>query len=719
MKYLVTFGNFKNKNSQLINTFNSFFDRNIKNKKFWQKRYTLETNLKKTKIIEMKSSNILISDVAKSYGLDLIKSGKSFKILCIFHQEKTPSLLLNNSTNTFYCFGCKKSGNIFNFIKYLNSNQSSNKDYRFKNKKVKKIFFNSQSNYSFYIKEKLFFSKLTSSDCLWVLHLAWGFFMNNFYKNKLLKVLVFSRGISVCSARIYGIGYASKKKNTLFKYFKNSGLKVTDIIRSGMVYVKKQENNVLTQLNFKKNGNEDFLDVFRDRIIIPIRNNEGVIVGFGGRLISKIKIAKYINSADSNLFKKKRVLFSEEIISVFSKNLYKTLILTEGYIDSIALFQNGIKFTTASLGTSIGFFQLKRLHLLSKNNHILLYFDSDKAGILASKKIFKDSLQKLIQNHFCISIVHLNISENLKDPDEVVYYKGSKELTQKILNGSLPLTNWFEIIFLKNLKFVLIYFLLRNSLRISDNFLVKEKESFIDKHFFNKLYEHAVRFCLDSEQNNLLLDQNKSLILSKTKMKSLPIILSKERIFFFENEEYDFIRFSQNFEECKNFILLASFLFPIIKDDFIQSSILNEFIFPNYLDKCFNRNLISTIFDCKKSKFSNFFDIIVERNQLSMMNPNYCKSFLITQFSPLKGTSIEMDLWNITLYKNFYCFSNFFLVFKRKKLDIVFNLLLSQINRIGIIFKKKNQPNVNLIILHHRKARIKKIINSMNQKNTS
>ena len=158
MKYLVTFGNFKNKNSQLINTFNSFFDRNIKNKKFWQKRYTLETNLKKTKIIEMKSSNILISDVAKSYGLDLIKSGKSFKILCIFHQEKTPSLLLNNSTNTFYCFGCKKSGNIFNFIKYLNSNQSSNKDYRFKNKKVKKIFFNSQSNYSFYIKEKLFFS---------------------------------------------------------------------------------------------------------------------------------------------------------------------------------------------------------------------------------------------------------------------------------------------------------------------------------------------------------------------------------------------------------------------------------------------------------------------------------------------------------------------------------------------------------------------------------
>ena len=90
-----------------------------------------------------------------------------------------------------------------------------------------------------------------------------------------------------------------------------------------MVYVKKQENNVLTQLNFKKNGNEDFLDVFRDRIIIPIRNNEGVIVGFGGRLISKIKIAKYINSADSNLFKKKSVLFSEEIISVFSKNLYK------------------------------------------------------------------------------------------------------------------------------------------------------------------------------------------------------------------------------------------------------------------------------------------------------------------------------------------------------------------------------------------------------------
>ena len=188
--------------------------------------------------------------------------------------------------------------------------------------------------------------------------------MINLQTNNLLKVLIYSRGISLCSSKIYGLGFASKKSNDLFQYLEESGFKKTDIIRSGLVYTKKIKSN-----NFISNKDQNiirpcFTDMFRDRLIIPIKNNSGIVIGFGGRIVNKKKIAKYINSSDSNLFKKKRILFSEEIISSFSNKTFKTLILTEGYLDAMSLFQNGIKFTVASLGTSFSSSQLEKLHLM-------------------------------------------------------------------------------------------------------------------------------------------------------------------------------------------------------------------------------------------------------------------------------------------------------------------------------------------------------------------
>lgn len=217
----------------------------------------------------------------------------------------------------FFCFGCGASGGINKFTNQLTSKFKLEKDdkYEIDNFDADKR----NLNYLIpFFKKKFFFSRLVKSQYLWILQVAWGFFMINLQTNNLLKVLIYSRGISLCSSKIYGLGFASKKSNDLFQYLEESGFKKTDIIRSGLVYTKKIKSN-----NFISNKDQNiirpcFTDMFRDRLIIPIKNNSGIVIGFGGRIVNKKKIAKYINSSDSNLFKKKKnLVFRRDNFIVF------------------------------------------------------------------------------------------------------------------------------------------------------------------------------------------------------------------------------------------------------------------------------------------------------------------------------------------------------------------------------------------------------------------
>ena len=335
-----------------------------------QKKIKKGRIFQKNKIIEMKNGGIQISQVARRFGFNLVISGKSYKILCPFHKEKTPSLLLNDEIGTYHCFGCGSSGNAFKLFKYLDANKDRTGYLETKTSVLENSNFKQRIYQSTSFNKGIRFSKLSSSHCLWLLQIAEGFFMENLQINKLLKVLVFSRGISISSSRIYGLGYAPGGRDLLFKYLNKSGLTMKDIIRSGLVYSKKKGSRSYISTEFKKGAVDNFSDVFRGRMIIPIKNRYGVTIGFGGRIINKLKLAKYINSSDSNMFKKKKILFSEHLIVASFQKTFKTLILTEGYMDSIGLFQNGIKFTSASLGTSLGIYQIERLHLLSINCHI-------------------------------------------------------------------------------------------------------------------------------------------------------------------------------------------------------------------------------------------------------------------------------------------------------------------------------------------------------------
>ena len=126
---------------------------------------------------KMKKDNLMISEVVERYCLNVIKNGKSIKILCPFHEEKTPSLILNDELGVYHCFGCGASGNIYTLIRWLESNLKIKKNYKSKNtnnSNLKKNF-----NYTNHFKEKELFSKLTTSRCLWVLQIAWVFYMEN------------------------------------------------------------------------------------------------------------------------------------------------------------------------------------------------------------------------------------------------------------------------------------------------------------------------------------------------------------------------------------------------------------------------------------------------------------------------------------------------------------------------------------------------------------
>jgi len=682
------------------------------------KKIKLRKLNQKSFLLNMETKKPLISEIATRYGFSLFVSGRSYKILCPFHNEKTPSLLLNDERGTYHCFGCGTSGNIYTLFKYLNSTIDFKKEYCSKDRQRENMSLEKKIFRSLQLKEKYFFSKLTSSKCLWILQLSWGFFVFNLRINNLLKILVYSRGISVYSSKIYGLGFAPRKKNELFRFLKDSGLKLTDIFQSGMIYSKIGKNNIKISIDSQKNYDRNFSDVFRHRLVIPIRNKYGIIIGFGGRIISKIKIAKYINSSDSNLFKKKRILFSEEIISTISKGFFRTLIVTEGYMDSIGLFQNGIKFTSASLGTSIGNFQLERLHLNSYNYHIMVYFDADIPGKIATKKILSNTIENLIENYFCISIANIEITENTKDPDEFVYYRGSVNLTENIFNCSLPIIKWYEnnrIIEMKKLFLSLFYSIQLNT---KTQVLFDGENNLMDMNAFILLLKKITKLQKNSFESDQILYE------IVYQQSTVPRFGAKNEtgihtgVYLFDNKKFDHIRYFNKSKDNKNLIFLNLLLFPAFRDDLIQIFSLNEFFFLDYNDKCLYKSIHNTVFNIRLLITWVFYETICTHSSMMIGKPGYLKDLFLFYFDLKDYFSVDIQNKPLMGNSTFSSFFLSFLVFKKKKVNERIKIIKTQIVKLkfGVESIKKEESRFFLNILCHRKIRFSKYLKIFNQK---
>jgi len=335
----------------------------------------------------------------------LKKAGKDFKACCPFHEEKTPSFTVVPNKQIYHCFGCGESGGVIDFVmKYdhlafveaietVAGESGVSVVYDQSAKPVDKRF------------ER--YNKLMSE-------------LSEFYQNQLKqspgkkKVVDYAknRGISGIIAKRFELGFAPSGWTNLYDEFKNDDETVQDLLSMGMLVPKKDKKN-------------DFYDRFRDRLMFPIHNTKGNVIGFGGRVLSSKDNPKYLNSPETPLFLKSKELYGLYHCRKHSRRI-DYIIVVEGYMDVIALHQQGITNVVATLGTAT---TPAHLQVLSRSADTIIFcFDGDKAGRDAAWKALKISLP-VITSGILIKFLLLPDGE---DPDTLIKRESVKSFKKRL-----------------------------------------------------------------------------------------------------------------------------------------------------------------------------------------------------------------------------------------------------------------------------------------------
>jgi DNA primase len=361
--------------------------------------------------IELITERNDIVDVISEY-IQLKKAGANFKALCPFHNEKTPSFMVSPSKQIFHCFGCGEGGDVIKFImKYQNLNFVEAVEILAEragiviNKNKKK---NDQ--------------EISKLDILYKINRdAALYFFNMIKTNKKAYVYIRNRGIDDKTIKAFGIGYSNPEWDDLLKYLKSKGYNEVDIEKAGLI--------------IKRKDGSGYYDRFRDRIMFPIIDVKGRVIGFGGRVLDD-SLPKYLNSPDTPVFLKGNNLYGLNIVKKNSRGKY--ILLVEGYMDVISLYNHGIDCCVASLGTALTESQAKLLKRYSDTFYIC--YDSDNAGQRAADKALD------IFKNIGIDAKVIILPEG-KDPDE--YIKShSKESFEDLTNSSLSYID-YKIYFYK------------------------------------------------------------------------------------------------------------------------------------------------------------------------------------------------------------------------------------------------------------------------------
>ena len=329
----------------------------------------------------IKSKILISSELEKK--TKIVKKGKDVWCCCPFHNEKTPSCKINDDLGTFYCFGCGAKGDIFTIYQDLFNYTFLDAVKELSERAGVKINFDNNN-----------YHKL-DDNIFKILEIATKWFENNlsFENNECIAYLK-KRKLSKEAIESFRLGYSFTSQGTLYQHLKDLSFQDEEILKSNVV---------------KKDKNNNFRDFFYKRLIFPITNIQGNIVGFGGRVLDDSN-PKYINSPESNHFKKRNMLYNLNLAKNFARQK-KNLLICEGYMDVISLYQNNIKSVVAPLGTSFTEEQLKLSWRYSDKPTIM--FDGDDAGKRASYKAAIMSLPLLIPNK---SLQFISLPNNT-DPD--------------------------------------------------------------------------------------------------------------------------------------------------------------------------------------------------------------------------------------------------------------------------------------------------------------
>jgi DNA primase len=349
-------------------------------------------------------------DIAEVIGryVRLKKAGKNLVGLCPFHQEKTPSFSVNVQEQFYHCFGCKESGDIFTFIMKMEGCEFPEALERLAAEAGVRLN-----------KVKVTDKRKKDKDELYkVNQQAAEYFRSSLQSpaGRACKAYLKSRKINDTSINRFGLGYAPGEKDGLLKYLISKGI--------------TEEQTVQAGLAVRKEGRQTF-DLFRNRLMFPIVDAQGRVVGFGGRIIGTDQNAKYINSPQTLLFNKSRLLYG-----LFqAKNGIRRrgeVIVCEGYTDVIALAQVGVENAVASLGTAFTHEQALLLKRWAKE--VVLCFDADFAGHSATDR----GLDILAEEGLDVKVALLPEGE---DPDSLVNKRGLSAI-EKYMKATVSLTEY-------------------------------------------------------------------------------------------------------------------------------------------------------------------------------------------------------------------------------------------------------------------------------------
>ena len=343
-----------------------------------------------------------IEDVVGQY-VSLKRSGANMFGLCPFHGEKTASFSVNPDKGIYYCFGCHKGGGSINFMMEIEGLSYPDAVRSLAKRAGMEV-----------PEDEQYQSRYRQQERLWALHKeAARFFHAQLYAPVGEKALeyAFGRGMTKSVLTSFGVGYAPDSWDAMVKAMRAKGYTDQELIDSGLVAKSQKNNNIF--------------DRFRDRLMFPIIDVRGNVIGFGGRTLKQDKdTAKYLNSPETLIFNKRKNLFG---LNLAKKTKQDSLLLVEGNIDVVALHQYGFDNAVASLGTSL---TEEQAVLMSRyTEQVTLLYDGDNAGQNAAQR----AIPILEKAGLRVKVLQMR---DAKDPDEFLKAYGADKFKMLLEESS-------------------------------------------------------------------------------------------------------------------------------------------------------------------------------------------------------------------------------------------------------------------------------------------
>jgi DNA primase len=357
-----------------------------------------------------------IVEVISGY-VSLKQAGRNFKAYCPFHHEKTPSFTVSPDKQIYHCFGCNSGGNVFNFLKEYEKIDFIDAVKMLAEKTGVKLpeYRNSQDQDSSIVSAVYSVNDIAA----------------NYYSSHLVgeglkpsptlaERYIAKRGLDASIIKKFRIGYADSSWNGLLDYLSGRGVKQDMILKAGLI-IKGKENS--------------YYDLFRNRVIFPIFDVRGRVLGFGARVMDET-LPKYINSPETIVYKKGLHLYGLNFAKAYIKER-NFAIITEGYLDVIMCHQHGVNNAIASLGTAL---TTDQIHLLKRYTlNVVMLYDADQAGEMASLR----GMELFLEEGMNVKIATL---EKGHDPDSFLRKFGKEKLDEAIKRSKSLFTYKLDIL---------------------------------------------------------------------------------------------------------------------------------------------------------------------------------------------------------------------------------------------------------------------------------